>query len=553
MRNLWNVRCIAEVSRELGGSSLLPSFVSREQSEEKTMPAISFVNVHKSFGETHALRGVNLRAELGEIHAIVGENGSGKSTLAKIMSGVISPDSGQVDVLGTHPIHPVDAISAGVATIYQEMMLAEDLTIWENLYAGSDGLFRRRISNREKREKTREILAELAQTKIEPDATVSSLPLSVKQWIVIARAIIRKPKLLLFDESSAALDLEATNRLHGEMLKLKQGGSCVMLVTHRIAELIKIADSATILRDGETVGRLEKEEITEANLLRLMSASEGHTASAVPHDKRVITTAQKPALEAKGIKLSPHASAFDFKVNAGEIVGIAGLDGAGQTEFVRVLAGIQKPSQGHVCVWDDSKHDHVVSNLQDAETAGIVFVSGDRKREGIFPNLSILENFGLSLYRRFSGRGGLIDRSGIKKAFSEEMDRLSIKLNRTSDKITTLSGGNQQKVLIARAFALDPKVIILNDPARGVDIGTKQDLYTHLREFTSIGGAVVYLSSEIEEFFDFADRADVFVNNGIFDSFEQHDISEDKLLAAMFGHRGRIEFDKDTLSQGGAL
>lgn len=515
------------------------------------MPAINLVNVHKSFGETHALRGANLHAELGEIHAIVGENGSGKSTLAKVMSGVIPPDSGEANVLGVHPLHPGDAISAGVATIYQEMMLAEDLSIWENLFAGSDGLFTRSSSTVEKRNTTREILKELAQTEIDPDAPVSSLPLSVKQWVVIARAIVRKPKLLLFDESSAALDLEATNRLHREMLKLKENGSCVILVTHRIAELVKIADSATILRDGETVGRLEKEEITEANLLRLMSASEGHSATAEAQEKRVITTAQKPAIEAVNIQLLQNSKAFDFQANAGQIVGIAGLDGAGQAEFVRILAGIDNSVQGDVRVWDDPTHDHVVGNLEEAENAGIVYVSGDRKKEGIFPNLSILENFGLSLYRRLSGRGGLIDQSSVRRSFSEEMDRLSIKLGRTSDKITTLSGGNQQKVLIARAFALDPKVIILNDPARGVDIGTKQDLYTHLREFTSNGGAVVYLSSEIEEFFDFADRADVFVNNTIFASFGPEDINEDKILAAMFGHRDHIEFEKETQNSGG--
>lgn len=515
------------------------------------MPAISLVNIHKSFGETHALRGANLYAELGEIHAIVGENGSGKSTLAKVMSGVIPPDSGEVDVLGTHPVNPVDAIEAGVATIYQEMMLAEDLSIWENLFAGTDSLFRRTTSTSEKRAKTKEILSRLTHTKVDPDALVSSLPLSIKQWIVIARAIVRKPKMLLFDESSAALDLEATNRLHGEMLKLKDGGSCVMLVTHRIAELVKIADSATILRDGETVGRLEKEEITEANLLRLMSASEGHDASSGQREKRAVSTAQKPAIEAKGILLTQSSKAFDFHVNEGEIVGIAGLDGAGQTEFVRILAGIMKPHAGDVRVWDDSTRDHGVGSLEEAEKAGIVYVSGDRKKEGIFPNLSILENFGLSLYRRLSGRAGLIDQTAVKSSFSREMGRLSIKLSRPSDKITTLSGGNQQKVLIARAFALGPKVIILNDPARGVDIGTKQDLYTHLREFASNGGAVIYLSSEIEEFFDFADRADVFVSNSIFSSFEPQDINEERILAAMFGHRDHIEFDKKILNSRG--
>lgn len=508
------------------------------------MPAVELRQVCKSFGETKALSDANLTAELGEIHAVVGENGSGKSTLAKIISGVIAADGGEIDVLGTRPGTPAAAIAAGVATIYQEILLAEDLSVWENVFAGVDRPLRRVFSTAEKRRLTAETLSRLADTRIDPNAVVGTLPLNIKQWIVIARAILRRPRLLIFDESSAALDLAATNRLHKEMLALKEQGACIILVTHRIAELVRIADSATVLRDGVTVGRLAKSELTEARLLNLMSATSGHSARA-RSDKKVVSTAQKPVLEAHALRLGAESSPVDFKVHPGEIVGLAGLDGAGHTEFIMALAGIRPPASGDIQMWNSVSESVSITALRDAKTAGIAYVSGDRKREGIFPNLSILENFGLALYDKLSRTGGIIDRPGVRKAFDAERARLGIKLGARSDKITTLSGGNQQKVLIARAFAEAPRVILLNDPARGVDIGTKQDLYRQLRSFASDGGAVVYLTSEIEELFNFADRADVFFNGSIFATFNETDIDEDHLLAAMFGRREHAEFDPD--------
>ncbi|MBO6554798.1 MAG: sugar ABC transporter ATP-binding protein [Roseitalea sp.] len=508
------------------------------------MPAVELTGVRKAFGETKALTDASLMANAGEIHAIVGENGSGKSTLAKIISGVVQADGGEIDVLGARPQTPADAIRHGVATIYQEILLAEELSVWENVFAGADGLWRRSLPVAERQRLAGETLERLAQEPVDPDTIVGTLPLSIKQWIVIARAILRKPKLLIFDESSAALDLEATNRLHQEMLALRQAGACVLLVTHRIAELVKIADGATVLRDGVTVGRLDREHVTEEKLLEMMSATSGHSAKG-KRENRVVSTAQKPAIEARGVTLAHGADPIDFRVFPGQIVGLAGLDGAGQAQFISTLAGIAPPHAGDVRVWQASTEALTIRRPSDAEGARIAYVSGDRKREGMFTNLSIIENFGLGLYGRYSGRGGLIDWQALTSSFAREKDRLGIKFGASTDKITTLSGGNQQKVLIARAFALNPRVILLNDPARGVDIGTKQDLYTQLRDFASNGGAVVYLSTEIEEFFDFADRVDVFFNDTVFASLDEADIDEEHLLSAMFGQTGHVEFDED--------
>ncbi|MCG8407493.1 MAG: ATP-binding cassette domain-containing protein, partial [Phycisphaerales bacterium] len=207
---------------------------------------------------------------------------------------------------------------------------------------------------------------------------------------------------------------------------------------------------------------------------------------------------------------------------------------------------IEKPYSGEVMVCDSSTEAHQLRTLSEAEEAGITYVSGDRKLEGIFPNLSIFENFGIALMDRLTHRRGIVSRDRIRDKLNIEVERLAIKIGSRSDRITTLSGGNQQKVLIARAFAKSPKVIVLNDPARGVDVGTKKDLYSHLRDFASNGGAVVYLSSEIEEFYNFADRADVFVNDTIFASFKDDDINEGNILSAMFGRSGHIEFDAES-------
>ena len=233
--------------------------------------AVIVEKVSKSFGETRALDGCSFHARSGEIHAIVGENGSGKSTLAKILSGVIAAESGLVKVFGKTPRSPVEAGKLGVATIFQEILVANDASVADNLFVGSDGYFGSAMTRTERRTIARDLLKRLTLADIDPDAPVSNLPLSVKQWIVIGRALLTKPKLLILDESSAALDLDATNRLHQEIRSLRDAGCAVIIVTHRIAELIRITDRATVLRDGQVAGVLAKGDINEHNLLTLMT------------------------------------------------------------------------------------------------------------------------------------------------------------------------------------------------------------------------------------------------------------------------------------------
>ncbi|MER8695309.1 sugar ABC transporter ATP-binding protein [Mesorhizobium opportunistum] len=492
-------------------------------------------DIRKRFGETIALDGCSLTIKPGEVHAIVGENGSGKSTLAKILSGVVLPDSGTLSVFGQVPQTPMQARRLGVATIFQEVLVAESLPVVDNIFAGSDSLWRRSRSRAIARSQSRDILQRFTGLDIDPDTLVRNLPLSVRQWIVIARALVAKPRMLILDESSAALDLDATARLHAEIRKLRDDGCCVVIVTHRIAELIRITDRATVLRDGSVVGQLIGSEITEASLIGLMSPKQSNTGSPQERFAAQRRFGGGPILSASAVSVAIGAKPLDFVMSEGEIVGVTGLDGQGQANFLRVAAGILPPFAGEVTAGPVGRSVRVAT-LNDAVNQGIAYVSGDRAREGIFPNLSVLENFSLAHYRRHFGEFGWIDWKPLKKAFAVERTKLAIRMGQSSNRITSLSGGNQQKVLIGRALARAPRIMVLDDPARGVDVATKRELYALLKDFAAAGGAVLYLSSEIEEFMGFADRVLIFRDGSLFRTLPGGELSEHALLAGMFGH-----------------
>jgi ribose transport system ATP-binding protein len=496
---------------------------------------VSVVGARKSFDVTKALDGCSFSASLGEIHAIFGGNGCGKSTLAKVISGVLPVDSGQVNILGHTPNSPHDARAIGIATVFQEVLVADECSILDNLYIGADRLFSSMLSTSAKLEAAQTLMTELTGLDLAMDALVGTLPLSVKQWITIGRALLRKPKILILDESSAALDLDSTERLFAKMRELRDEGSAVLIVTHRIAEMTRISDRVTVLRDGRDVGVLEKGDITEKNLLHLMAGrSEGSAkSSGAAEDMR----GEGVVLKADALKIWPRSREFEFRLHRGEIVGVAGLDGQGQSEFVRILAGIEKPHGSGPMVATSHNSFAAIDSLADAVSHGVSYLSGDRKREGIFANLSIFENMLLPLYRSKS-RGAklaIVDWNALSGSFEWERERLSIRMGDRGDKITSLSGGNQQKVLIGRAFALSPNILILNDPARGVDIGAKTDLYSHLKEFAAGGKSVVYMSSEIEELVGFCSRVLVFRNGGLFEELVGDAIAPNRILAAMFG------------------
>jgi ribose transport system ATP-binding protein len=505
-------------------------------------------DAHKSFGVTKALRGVNFSANFGEVHAIVGGNGCGKSTLAKVISGVLPLDKGKVSIFGQTPNSPIMAQSLGISTVFQEVMVAEEASVWENLFIGYDSFFGKKLTQREKVEKAAQIMLELAGEFIDPYTIANQLSLGMKAWLTIGRAFLRNPKILILDESSAALDFDSTERLFSKMRELKNKGAAIFIVTHRIAELIRISDRATVMRDGKDVGVLAGEEITERNLIALMTGekSESHKSDVKPPESKTDET----LIFTKDLKVWPNSNPINFALPKGEILGITGLDGQGQDLFVKVLAGVEKPLEGEVFVNHKSDEAFETNNksttekltsLQQAKKLGVAYVSGDRKKEGIFPNMSIYENLIIPLYkgeraRTAGGFLGFIKWFELNGVFDWEVERLSIKTGPKNNLIGSLSGGNQQKVMIGRAFATTPKILILNDPARGIDVTAKRDLYIHLRNFTNEGGTVIFLSSELEEFIGLCHRVHVFRDGQIFETFEGSEIEPNALLEGMFGH-----------------
>jgi ribose transport system ATP-binding protein len=517
-------------------------------SSPKTGGDIYVQDAEKSFGVTKALNGVNFKANFGEIHAIVGGNGCGKSTLAKVISGVLPLDKGKVSIMGHSPNSPIEAQKVGISTVFQEVMIAEEATVYENLFIGYDSFFGKKLNHREKVEKAASIMLELAGEFVDPYTIASQLSLGMKAWITIGRAFLRNPKVLILDESSAALDFDSTERLFTKMRSLRDQGAAIFIVTHRIAELVRISDRATVMRDGKDVGVLAGDEITEKNLLRLMTGDKKFSTASENRSTPPLSKTDEIVLSSKNLKVWEDGAEINFELPKGEILGVTGLDGQGQDNFVKALSGIDQPLSGEVVVKQSDEERELtkkefkkVESLLEAKKSGIGYVSGDRKKEGIFPNMSIYENMVIPLYKgkqakTSGGFLGFIKWIELNGIFDWEVERLSIKTGPKNNLITSLSGGNQQKVMIARAFTTTPKILILNDPARGIDVGAKRDLYKHLRIFVNEGGTVIFLSSELEEFIGLCHRVLVFRDGSIFETFEKDEIDPNIILEGMFGH-----------------
>jgi len=493
-------------------------------------------DVHKSFGVTKALDGVNFSANFGEIHAIVGPNGCGKSTLAKVLSGVLPIDKGKVSVMGHFPTSPVMARDLGIATVFQEVMIADEASVVDNLFIGSDDFWYKSLTHREKAKKAEELMEDLIGEYVDPNTLAMNLSLPIKAWITIGRAFLREnTKVLILDESSAALDFDSTERLFKKMREFRDNGMAVFIVTHRIAELIRISDKATVMRDGVDVGVLDKKDLNEKNLLSLMTGKV--ESGEKTKDVAVQTKSDKVVMRTKDLVVWPESAPVNLEIRRGEIIGVTGLDGNGHDDFVKILAGVQESHGGTIEVLNVNDKFVKYNTLMEAKELGISFVSGDRKKEGILPNLSIYENMVIPLYRTTSRAGflGFINWLELNGVYEWELDRLNIKTGLKSDLVTSLSGGNQQKVMIARSFGQHPKILVLNDPARGIDVNTKTDLYLHLRKYVEEGNSIVFLSSELEEFIELCPKVSMFRHGSVIDIFENEKVNADTLLQGMFG------------------
>jgi ABC-type sugar transport system ATPase subunit/ribose/xylose/arabinose/galactoside ABC-type transport system permease subunit len=470
------------------------------QTQAPPSALLAIEGVTKSFGPTVALRDCSLELAAGTVHALMGENGSGKSTLVKILSGVHRPDGGLVRIerVPLRARSPRAAAAAGVATVFQEVQCVPGQSVFDNLWLGTDGILRRSKAG-DRHTRAVAVLTELLGRCPDLSAPAGSLSLSERQAVAICRALLREPKVLILDEATSALDVATRDRLFAAVRNMTAAGGAVLFISHRMDEVTEIADWVTVLRSGESVATLSAADAQIGRLVELMTGGE-----------HLVQEAAEASDEASLGAVVLGCDGLDLR--AGEIVGLAGLEGQGQDDYLRALRSA--PSE-------------------DGKPAAIAYVARDRREESIFPPLSIRENFTAATLREDT-RGGLISARRGAARLAGYVDRLKIRLGRDTDAITTLSGGNQQKVVIARALASGPRVLLLNDPTRGVDIGAKRDIYALLRELAASGLAIVMLSTEVDEHLELMDRVLVFRDGRPAAELRRKDLSRSSIVGEFF-------------------
>jgi ABC-type sugar transport system ATPase subunit len=500
-----------------------------------TAALVRMGGIAKAFGPTQALRDASFELLAGEVHALVGENGSGKSTLVKILSGVHTPDTGSIELFGAEsqpPATPRAAQALGIVTVFQEVLVAEARSVLDNIWIGIDTPLRARVPTREKRTRARAALEELLEQPLDLDTAVEDLSLSDRQACCIVRALMRHPRVLILDEASSALDVATRDRLFQMVGRLSREGVGVVFITHRMDEISEIGDRITVLRSGETVATLERGKWSPSELVRLMTGSDQLTEHAREQVDAAAARRGEPALSVKGMQLRPGGQPFDVEILAGELVGVAGLEGHGQDDFLEGLRGADTFVAGEI-VRHEGGRDFTIRSTQSAAAHGIAYVPRERG-QAVFRWMSIRENYAMPTLARDS-RGGWLSLGRMRERFGKYVSQLRIVLGSPEDEITTLSGGNQQKVVLARWLAANPRVLALNDPTRGIDIGAKQDLYALLTALAQDGLAVVMLSSEIDEHVELMDRVLVFREHELFREIERKSLSRNSLVSAFFG------------------
>ena len=489
------------------------------------MALVSLQQVSKAYGGVRALHRVDLDIETGEVHALCGENGAGKSTLIKILGGVVRPDEGKVLVGGTIQGRGSvrQAEQSGVSVIHQESVAFPHLNAVDNLFVGRELKYAGGLLNRRQmRAQTKEILERLGEP-LDVDCPVERFPLAQRQMIAIARALLHNCRLLIMDEPTASLSGKETRVLFEQIQKLRREGVSVLYVSHRLHEVFELADRVTVLRDGEKVATEECSALDESTLIQRMVGR-----SIVVKEERVNTSESQgePLLTVRGLTRQPDFHDVTFDVFPGEIVGLGGLVGAGRSEVARSLFGVDCYDLGGVEIAGEPlTPGSVVASCE----AGMALVPEDRQVEGLVQEMSILDNVNLPWLVRMS-RMGCLSRRREMASGSEIVRNLGVRFGRISDAVSSLSGGNQQKVVLGKWLSGKPKVLILDEPTRGVDVGAKEEVYELVQKLACEGIAILLISSDLPELIRLSDRIIVMCEGRVAGELGRKEICEESVL-----------------------
>lgn len=500
------------------------------QPDTTTDALLSATGVSKAYAGVRALRDASFQLRRGEVHALIGENGAGKSTLIKIMTGAVQPDSGEIRLDGDliNDNSPRRARELGIAAIYQQPALFPELTVAENIAIGQDeGGMWGRVNWRRRRAHAAELLARVG-ARIDPQAEAGELTMPEQQLVEIARALGANARILILDEPTASLSEEDTQNLFNVIRQLRAEGVGMIYISHRLEELPAIADRVTVLRDGETIDTREMETVGREELIRLMV---GRELSAI-FPKEVVEIGA-PVLELKGVgSVEAGIREIDLSVRAGEIVGLAGLVGAGRTELARTIFGLTPADSGEIRLHGRKV---TVRSPGSAIEQGIGYLPEDRRRHGVVLEMEVGANVTLAALDQISGPGGL-DFERERELAAEYSNRLGVKTPSIYTPVAALSGGNQQKVALSRWLLRRPSLLILDEPTQGIDVGAKAEIHRLMTELARQGIAILMISSELPEILGMSDRVYVMHAGTIVGELSRAEASQERVLELALGN-----------------
>lgn len=492
-------------------------------------PLLELCGIAKRYGGVRALEEVDFSCRPGSIHAVLGENGAGKSTLIKIISGVVQPDQGEIRLAG-QPVRfaePSAANRAGIVAIFQELSLVPDLSVADNVCLADPPRRFGLIDRRAQRRRSAEFLARLGCGDLDPRTRVKDLPLSRRQLVEIAKALALRPRLLILDEATSALTAADVERVFQLLHELRREGLALLYISHRMHEIAALADTCSVFRNGRHVETFPHGSHTDQEIVRLMI---GRDITQVYPPKPAPKAAPAPCLEVAGLGWGDRLADLTFQVGQGEIVGLGGLDGQGQRELMLALFGVLRGVEGTIRLAGEAYAPTGPARAK-SPACGMALVPEDRKTEGLLLPMAIRDNLSLAALGAL-GRLGIVDADAEGRAVAEMIRRLHVKLGDPGDAVGTLSGGNQQKVVIGKWLLTRPRLILLNDPTRGIDVGTKQELYALMRELADAGAAILFYSTDYDELVGCCDRVLILYDGRIVRVLEGSDITEHAIVAS---------------------